>query len=98
MKLAHQPRAARPDRHPQRDLAGPDGRTAREQAGDVRAGHAQHRKRQRRQDHHQPGVERAALEPDLELGLRDESLLVVRLGIRLLERPADGRELGLGGS
>ena len=96
-ELAHQPRAARTDRHPQRDLAGPDGRAAREQTRHVRARHAQHRKRQRRQHDHQPGVERAALEADLELGLRHESLLVVRLGIRLLERPADGGELSLGG-
>ena len=48
-ELAHQPRASRTDRHAQRDLARPDRRTAREQARDVRARHAQHGKRQRRQ-------------------------------------------------
>ena len=36
------------------------------------------------------------LEPDLELGLRDDRLLGVGLRVRLLERLADRRELGLG--
>ena len=59
-QLADQAAASRPDGHAQRDLARADRRAAGEEAGHIGARDAQDGERQGRDDHDQPGIERAA--------------------------------------
>ena len=94
-QLANKPSASGADREAERHLARANGRAARQQPGDVSAGHEQHPDRKRRQHRNQRRVRRILRDARLQLGFHEELLVLVRRRIGALEVDPDRRQLGL---